>query len=62
MMAILISAAESGLALGPAQPPIQWVPWALAPGVDWPGREFNRPLHLYRGQECVELPRNVFMA
>jgi hypothetical protein len=26
-------------ALGPAQPPIQWVPGALSLGVKWPGRE-----------------------
>jgi len=24
-----------------AQPPIQWVPWALYPGVKRPGREAN---------------------
>jgi hypothetical protein len=27
------------LALGPTQPPIQWVPAALSHGVKWPGRE-----------------------
>jgi hypothetical protein len=26
-------------ALGPTQPPIQWVLWALSPGVKWPGHE-----------------------
>jgi hypothetical protein len=25
--------------LGPTQPPIQWVPWAISPGVKRPGRE-----------------------
>jgi hypothetical protein len=26
-------------ALGPTQPPIQWVPWTLSPGVKRPGHE-----------------------
>jgi hypothetical protein len=26
-------------ALGPTQPPIQWVPWVIPPGVERPGRE-----------------------
>jgi hypothetical protein len=26
-------------ALGPTQPPIQWVPGALSLGIKWPGRE-----------------------
>jgi hypothetical protein len=30
---------ESREALGPTQPPIQWVPWAISPGVKRPGRE-----------------------
>jgi hypothetical protein len=29
----------SGQALGPTQPPIQWVPRALSPGTKRPGRE-----------------------
>jgi hypothetical protein len=28
-------------ALGPTQPPTQWVPGALSPGVKRPGREFD---------------------
>jgi hypothetical protein len=31
--------AASRTALVPTQPPIQWVPEALALGVKWPGRE-----------------------
>jgi hypothetical protein len=30
---------SSSPVLRPTQPPIQWVPWALFPGVKWPGRE-----------------------
>jgi hypothetical protein len=30
---------QSRLAMGPTQPPIQWVPGALSLGVKWPGRE-----------------------
>jgi hypothetical protein len=29
-------------ALGPTQPPAQWVPEVLSPGVRWPGREADR--------------------
>jgi hypothetical protein len=28
-------------ALGPAHPPIHWVPWALSPVVKRPGHEYN---------------------
>jgi hypothetical protein len=47
------------MALGPTQPPIQWVPGALSLGVKWPGREADHsppgqrksgavlPLHQY---------------
>jgi hypothetical protein len=29
-------------ALGPTQPPTEWVPQALSLGVKWPGREADR--------------------
>jgi len=41
---ILLFATASRLALGPTQPPIQWVPWALSPRVKWPGHEAD---HFY---------------
>jgi hypothetical protein len=28
-------------ALGPTQPPIQWVQGALSPGIKWPGHEVD---------------------
>jgi hypothetical protein len=36
---ILLFATASIPALGPTQPPIQWVPRALTPGVKWRKRE-----------------------
>jgi hypothetical protein len=37
---------ESRTALGPTQPPIQWVPGALSLGVKRPGREADHSPHL----------------
>jgi hypothetical protein len=36
---ICLFSAASRLALGRTQPPIQWVPGALSPGVKWQGYE-----------------------
>jgi hypothetical protein len=36
----------SRLAVGPTQPPIQWIPGALSLGVKRPGREADHHLHL----------------
>jgi hypothetical protein len=44
-------------ALGPTQPPIQWVPGALSLGVKRPGREADHsPPSSAEVRECVELP------
>jgi hypothetical protein len=43
-------------ALGPTQPPIQWVPGALSLGVKWPGREADHsPPSMAEVKECAEL-------
>jgi hypothetical protein len=48
-----IFSTSSTLALGPAQPPIQWVPGALSPSVKRPGRETH--LQLVPRSENVDL-------
>jgi hypothetical protein len=50
-LGIFIFTIMSRMALGPTQPPIQWVPGALSLGVKRPGREAIPPL-----------PQYVFMA
>jgi hypothetical protein len=46
----------SRTALGPTQPPIQWVPRALSLGVKRPGREIDHsPPSSAEVKECVEL-------
>jgi hypothetical protein len=42
-------------ALGPTQPPIQWVPGALSLGVKRPGREADHSPPNAEVKECVEL-------
>jgi hypothetical protein len=39
---ILLFVTASRPVLGPIQPPIQWVPWALSQEVKRPGREADR--------------------
>jgi len=41
MTGIFLFVTASRPALGPTQPPIQWIPWAFKPGVKRPGREAN---------------------
>jgi len=38
-LGIFLFTTASTPALGPTQPPIQWVPGALSLGLWWPGRE-----------------------
>jgi hypothetical protein len=43
-------------ALGPTQPPMQWVPGALSLGVKWPGRETDHsPPSSTEAKKYVEL-------
>jgi hypothetical protein len=52
----LFTTAVSRTALGPTQPPIQWVPRALSLGLKPPGREADHtPPSSAEVKECVEL-------
>jgi hypothetical protein len=64
---IFLFTTTSRTALGPTQPPIQWVPGALSLGVKQPGREADHsPPSSTEVKECVELylhsPQYAFMA
>jgi hypothetical protein len=53
---IFLFTTASRTALGPAQPPIQWVLGVLSLGVKRPGREADHsPLSSAEVKECVEL-------
>jgi hypothetical protein len=53
---IFLFTAESRTALGPSQPPIQWVPGALFLGVKRPGHEADHsPPSSAEVKKCVEL-------
>jgi hypothetical protein len=55
-LGIFLFTAVSRMALGPTQPPIQWVPGALYLGVKRPGREAGHsPPSSAEDKECVEL-------
>jgi hypothetical protein len=43
-------------ALGPTQPPIQWVPGPLSLGVKWPGREADNSPSSF----AEDLPASIF--
>jgi hypothetical protein len=44
------------MALGPTQPPVQWVPGALSLGVKWLGHEADGlPPSSAEAKECIEL-------
>jgi hypothetical protein len=56
----------SRTALGPIQPPIQWVPKALSPGVKRPGREADHSApssaEVKKAWSYTSTPQYVFMA
>jgi hypothetical protein len=52
---IFLSSTESRLALGPTQPPIQWIPGALSRGVNGRGMKPTTHLHLLPKLRMVEL-------
>jgi 5-methylcytosine-specific restriction endonuclease McrA len=55
-LGIFLFTTSSRTALGPTQPPIQWVPGALSLGVKRPGREADHsPPSSAEVKECVEL-------
>jgi hypothetical protein len=54
-LGIFLSITVSISALGPTQPPIQWVPGVLSLGVNRPGREADHPPPSSAEDECVEL-------
>jgi hypothetical protein len=55
-LGIFLFTTVSRTALGPTQPPIQWVPGALSLGVKWPGREADHsPPSSAKVRECVEI-------
>jgi hypothetical protein len=44
------------MALGPTQPHIQWILWAVSLGVKWPGHEAGHsPPYSAEAGECLEL-------
>jgi hypothetical protein len=55
-LGIFLFTTASRTALGPTQPPIQWVPGALSLGVKRPGREADHsPPSSTEVKECLEL-------
>jgi hypothetical protein len=55
-LGIILFTTASRTALGPTQPPIQWVPRSLSLGVNRPGREADHsPPSIVEVKERVEL-------
>jgi hypothetical protein len=65
-LGIFLFTAASRVALGPTQPPIQWVSGALSLGVKRPGREANHSLpssaEIKNAWSYIPLPQYSFMA
>jgi len=54
-LGIFLFTTVSRQALGPTQPPIQWVPGYISLGVKWPMREADHsPASSVEVKECVE--------
>jgi hypothetical protein len=53
-------------ALGPTQPPVQWVTGALSLGIKWPGHEAEHTLpssaEVKNVWSCISTPPYVFLA
>jgi hypothetical protein len=64
-LGIFLFTTASRTALGPTQPPIQWVPGALSLGVRRPGREADHPHLVPRSKNewsYISIPHYAFMA
>jgi hypothetical protein len=65
-LGIFLFTTASSLAVGPTQPPIQWLPGALSLGVKRPGREADHsPPSSAEGKNarsCTSTPQYIFMA
>jgi hypothetical protein len=66
MLGIFLFPTASGQALKLTQPPIQWVPGALSPGANRPGREPDHTppssVGVKTAWRYTSIPQNVFMA
>jgi hypothetical protein len=65
MMGLLLFATTYRLTLGPTQPPVQWIPRFLTPGLKLPGRETDHSpqssAEVKNAWSCISNPQYVFM-
>jgi hypothetical protein len=65
-LGIFLFTTASRTALGPIQPPIQWIPGALSLGIKWPWREADHSppssAEVKNAWSCTSNPQYVFMA